>query len=516
MTYGISQPSVSPFFIFPVLMMMNKLKYLLAGMFLVSVTIRGFSQSSHFIDLKAFHNISSHDLLEFATELSTEKYGGRLSGSPGYDAVARWVAGLLQEWGVQPGANDGSYFQRFSNPWTEVLHPGSVKIFGQNSEDMLLRFPDDYYPGSNSASGTVEGEVVYAGFGISAAEMGYDDYAGIDVRGKIVLIESGIPYSRNDPDLARWEPYSYHRYKFSRARELGATGLLYVGLVANPNTAFIDSFVYVHLSETMADELFRGTGTKFSELKQKITASLKPSSMELHRKVALTASTRHFHDAQSCNVIGIIPGSDPILKDEAIVLGTHLDGVGSPGMLFPGALDNASGVADLLGMARALSVSEKKPGRTIIMLFFGGEECGLLGSREYVLNPVWPKEKTLLMVNLDMVGNGTGFHLSGGLSFPGMLKHFEEASMKYLHRDLRSSATSPSYGRPRTDGAVFEKAGYITFGLWTTGTVKTVYYHQPMDNIGALTPEIMEDATKLLYVGVLGVSNDRELKIGTP
>ena len=242
---------------------------------------------------------------------------------------------------------------------------------------------------------------------------------------------------------------------------------------------------------------------------------MKPVSMELHRKVAMTASTRHYAEARSCNVIGIIPGSDPVLKDEAIILGAHLDGVGSPGMLFPGALDNGSGVADVLGLAKAFSVSEVKPGRTIILLLFGGEECGLYGSRKYVANPVWPKEKTLMMINLDMVGNGTGFHVAGGLSFPGFMKHFEEANTKYLHRDMRSSAVKPSYGRPRTDGAVFEKAGYPTLGLWTTGSVKTVYYHQPLDNIEGLTPEIMEDAAKLLYVGIIGTANDRDLKVST-
>lgn len=485
-------------------------------MVLVSTITKGYPQQEHSIDLNAFHQISSHDLQDYVSELSSEKFGGRLSGSPGYEAAARWVAGLLQEWGIHPGANDGSFFQRFPNSWTDVLHPGSVRIFGRNTNDILLRFPEDYYPGSNSSSGSVEGEVVYAGFGITAPELDYDDYSQLDVRGKIVLIESGIPYTRNDPELARWEPYSYHRYKFSRAKELGAAGLLYTGLVANPNTSYIDGFVYVHLSESMADELLKDTGRKFSELKQEITSTMKPASVELNRKVAMTASTKHYPDARSCNVIGIIPGSDPVLKDEAIILGAHLDGVGSPGMLFPGALDNGSGVADVLGLARALSVSEVKPGRTIIMVFFGGEECGLYGSREYVANPVWAQEKTLLMMNLDMVGNGTGFHISGGLSFPGIMKHFEEANLKYLHRDMRSSAVRPSYGRPRTDGAVFEKAGYPSLGLWTTGSVKPVYYHQPLDNTEALTPEIMEDAAKLLYVGVLGISNDKELKLSAP
>jgi hypothetical protein len=180
-------------------------------------------------------------------------------------------------------------------------------------------------------------------------------------------------------------------------------------------------------------------------------------------------------------------------------------------MVFPGALDNASGCADLLGAAQALAMSEIKPARTVVFIFFGGEECGLTGSRHYVANPLWSPEKVQYMINLDMVGNGTGFHLSGGLSHPGIYKHFNNSNEKYIHRVLSSSETRISYGRPRTDGAILEKAGYKTLGLWTTGTVKKVYYHQPLDNPDGLTPEIMEDAALLLYLGILSSANATDL-----
>jgi hypothetical protein len=466
------------------------------------------------VDLKAFHQISSHDLLDYAAELSSTRFEGRLSGSPGYEASARWVAEKLQEWGLKPGVADTSYFQWFPNSWTEVFHPGNVTIMpkdGNPGLPRILRFPDEFFPGSNSVSGEVKGEVVYAGYGITAPELNYDDYAEIDVRGKIVLIESGVPYTRNDSLLRNWEPYSYHRYKFSRARELGAVGLLYVGLIANPNTSYLEGFVYAHISEAIAEELMESTGRKFSDLKSRITATMQPASFALHRTVGIAALTRHYPDTRSCNVIGIIEGSDPELKKEAIIIGAHLDGIGSPGTLFPGALDNASGVADLLGAARALTISEVKPARSIIFIFFGGEECGLYGARKYVDEPQWPKEKILSMINLDMVGNGTGLFLGGGMSYPQIGRHFEEANRIYLHRDFRMSENRPLFGRPRTDGAVFAKGGYHTLSLGTSGTVKTVYYHHPLDNTDALTPEIMEDAAKLLYLGLLGVAGDPEL-----
>ncbi len=488
-------------------------RFIVVAFWVLSFNYFGFAQAMPEVDMNAFHEISSHDLLGYAAELSTEKYGGRLSGSPGYEMSARWVAGLLHEWGLKPGVGDTSYFQWFPNAWTDVLETGNIRILpvpGTDMKERVLKFPDDFFPGSNSATGIVAGEVVYVGFGISAPELGYDDYAGIDVKGKILLMETGVPYTANDPVLKKWEPYSYHRYKFQKAKDLGAAGLLYVGLVANPNTSYIEGFVNAHISEEVADELVRPVAKRaFVDLKKEIVKEMKPVSFSLNRKVEISARTKHYPDAMSCNVVGYIEGSDPLLKEEVIIIGAHLDGQGSPGALFPSTLDNASGVADLLGAAKALASSAVKPARSVVFLFFGGEECGLYGSTQYMNNPQWPKEKTVFMMNLDMVGNGKGFFLGGGLTHPDIYSHFEIANSQYLHRELRASEVRPSFGRPRTDGAVFEKGGYPVLSLWTTQSVKTVYYHHPKDDIDALTPEIMEDAAKLLYLGILGAANDR-------
>ena len=473
------------------------------------LSLLSFSQDQEKAILTTFHTISSNDLLNDAAELSSAKYGGRLSGSPGYLAAAGWVAGQLRQAGVKPGLSDSVYLQYFQNAYSEVFTPGTVILLaGKNNQRKEYHFPDDFYPGSNSASGSVSGEIVYIGFGISAPELGYDDYANMEVKGKILLMETGVPYSANDSVQKKWESYSYHRYKFQHAMELGAKGLLYVSKIANPNTSYLKGFVYAHIGEPVAEELFAGTGQKYAETHASITKNIRPNSFALHKKVKITASTSYFPDSRSCNVIGIIEGSDPKLKEEAIILGAHLDAVGSPGCLFPGALDNASGSVDILATARALAASSVKPARTVIFAFFGGEECGLYGSKKMVESPVWPKEKVVCMINLDMVGNGTGLQLANGKTYPGILKHFEDANNQYIHRNFGASLARASYGRPRTDGAIFEKAGYIVMHLYTSGTVKTVYYHAPLDNTDALTPEIMEDAAKLLYLGVLGLAND--------
>ena len=485
-------------------------QFLLLSLSLVLSTQNILAQDRDKSILATFHTISSHDLLQDAAELTSSKYGGRLSGSPGYMLAAQWVADELKAAGVKPGLSDGTYLQYFPNAYSEVKSPGSLTLLkGKYNGKKVYRFPDDYFPGSNSASGSVAGEVVYVGYGISAPELGYDDYSNLDVKGKILLMETGVPYGKNDSVQFKWEPYSYHRYKFQHAMELGAAGLLYVSKIANPNTSYLKGFVYAHVSDSIAEDLFAGTGKKYLETRSAISRNLRSNSYELNKKVSITAKTKYFPDSQSCNVVGIIEGSDPLLKKEAIVIGAHLDAVGSPGTLFPGALDNASGSVDILAAARALAASKIRPSRTIIFIFFGGEECGLYGSKKYVDFPVWPKEKVLCMINLDMVGNGTGFFLANGKSHPSVLKYFTEANEKYLHREMNASEVRISYSRPRTDGAIFEKGGYKVLHLYTSGTVKPVYYHHPLDNTEALTPEIMEDAAKLLYLGVLGLAGDK-------
>jgi hypothetical protein len=457
---------------------------------------------------KSFHSISSHDLLKIAEELSSEKYKGRLSGSPEYMESAKWCAAQFDSWGLKP-ANNGSWYQIFDNAYSEVYSKGSVVLTNANSEKNELQFPDETMPGSNSASGTVSGEMVYVGFGITAPELGYDDYKNVDVKGKILIMETGIPYTKNDSVQASWTPYSYHRYKFKNAVEHGAAGLLYVGTIANPNTSFIEKFIYAHISEKVTEQLFTNAGKDYKEVKKQL-AGFQTPSFELNsgQTANIWANTKHFPDGKSCNVVGLIEGSDPVLKNEVIIVGAHLDGQGYLGELFPGALDNASGVADAMGAAKALSQSEIKPKRSVLFILIGGEECGLYGSKFYADNPIFPVDKTVFMINLDMVGNGTGFFVSSGKSYPEIYNHFETANTNYLHRTMKASEWRKSYGRPRSDAANFENAGIKTLSLWTRDSVYPVYYHHPKDKIDVLTPEIMEDAAKLLYLGVLGVAND--------
>jgi Zn-dependent M28 family amino/carboxypeptidase len=152
--------------------------------------------------------------------------------------------------------------------------------------------------------------------------------------------------------------------------------------------------------------------------------------------------------------------------------------------------------------------------RSVIFLFLGGEEIGLLGSKTYTEKPVFSKDKTITYINLDMVGNGTGLAVSAGSPYKGLLDYFVEANTKYIHRTMHTSAPVPGayYGRPRSDDAVFSTAGYRTMSVGTTDGYKKVYYHLPGDDPDAITIDIMEDVAKMIYVALTNMANDPSLK----
>jgi len=457
-------------------------------------------------------SITESEILEYANRLTSEEFNGRLSGSPGYMKSAQWVASKFEEWGIKPMGDNGSYLQYFDNAYTQVFDCGSVNYQFKDETGKITekeyRFPEEYYPGQNSGSGTIEGDLVYVGFGITAPELGYDDYAGIDVKDKILVFESGLPVNGNIPEIEKWVPYDYHQYKFKNAIAHGAKGWLYINKLANPNTSYNKNIVYVHIGEEVANDMFTASGKNYKEIRERIVVDLKPNSFALKGRATIKANTQRFEDSKSCNVIGLIEGTDPELKDEVIIIGAHHDGVGNLGKLLPGALDNASGVVDIMAAARILAQSPVKPKRSILFIMFGGEECGLLGSTFYVNNPKFPKEKVVCMINLDMVGNGTGLALWGGDSYPEISKHFTDANSNYIKRTMKTSEARTVKTRPRTDGAVFTMDGYKSFAIGTTNGVKPVYYHHPLDNVDALTPDIMVDVARMIYFGLLGVENN--------
>jgi hypothetical protein len=470
--------------------------------------------------LKQFHTIQSEEMMGWMEKLCSPEFNGRLTGTPEFIASAEWVAGKLKEWGIKPAGDNSNYFQWFDFPYTSVNDIGSLTLNLAQEDGSLIRknynYPDEYYPGMNSGNGEITAEVVFVGYGVTAPELNYDDYNGIDVKGKIVLINRDVPYSDpRNPEYKKWVGYCYHQYKLENAVKHGAAGMLYIdGAMANPNISYDPSIIVCGIGAQPLADIFAGLKTSNKEILDKIMKTFKPASFNTGKNVTIKANTTRHPEGKACNVIGMIEGTDPVLKNEVIIIGGHLDAVGRAGKVVNGALDNGSGVVDIMGAAKAMSLSGIELKRSVMFIFFGGEESGLIGSKLYTQNPLFTKDKTITYINLDMVGNGTGLAVSAGSTYKDLMSYFTEANTKYIHRTMKTSAPVPGayYGRPRSDGVVFSMAGYRTMEIGTTEWYKKVYYHLPGDDPDAVTIDIMEDVAKMVYVGLINMANDTTLK----
>ncbi|MGD0782645.1 MAG: PA domain-containing protein, partial [Candidatus Aminicenantales bacterium] len=203
--------------------------------------------------LEAMHLISSETLFGYVKELCSEKYGGRLTGTPEFNACASWISSLLKSWGVQPAGDRGTYLQAFPNPYSLVFKGGLLTMNIPVNDGVIkksYKYEDEFIPGGTTDSGEVTAEVIYVGYGITAPELGYDDYAGVDVKGKIVLMDPEVPVppAADKLDLfKKWRPYSFHQYKLENAVAHGAKGMIYnYGPIGNPNNSFREGFIYHH------------------------------------------------------------------------------------------------------------------------------------------------------------------------------------------------------------------------------------------------------------------------------
>jgi hypothetical protein len=457
--------------------------------------------------LAAMHRISSHTLLDYVREMADPRYKGRLTGTAEYDAVADWTARLMGGWGIRPAGDAGTWLQKFPNPYTLVLAGGEYSLqvpVGAGTIERPYVVEEEFFPGSTSDSGTITAEVVYVGYGITAPELNYDDYAGVDVNGKIVLMEPEAPVAANDKDVERfkvWRPYSFHDYKARNAAKHGAAGMLYNYHIANPNVVFVKGFGMTAIGERAVGDLFAGTGKDHATLVEGIRSNLKPASFALGHTVRMKNATEHHPEGVGSNVIGWIEGSDPALKQEAIVIGAHLDHLGLNPDLMPGAHDNASGVAVMLGVAEALATAKVPLRRSVVFIAFGAEEQGVKGSEYYVAHPVIPHAKTVAMLNLESVGRGETIGAGSAKDFPRLWEVVDRANQRYIHRQVRASS-NPNLARPRQDAAHFLWAGVPTISFGTGGAKPLPYatYHTTRDNLDLITPEIMEDLAQLVFV----------------
>jgi len=429
-------------------------------------------------------------LVDHVRVLSAPDMDGRASGTPGAERAAHHIAAVLRAAGLQPRGDAGGYLQRFTVPTSIALGP-STRLDVDAGAPRPLALGREWTPLAVSADGVEEGAVVFAGHGITAPDLGWDDYAGLDVRGRLVLVLTGDPRPE-DPASPFRRPDAYHyserSHKVINAREHGARGIL---LAARPGardelpplaglsqpSGILAGFV----TRAVADALLAPGGRSLDAVAAAIDAAFAPQSFPLGVRARLAVALER-RRGPTANVVAAIPGTDPRLRDEAVVVGAHYDHLGRGGegslapdglgTVHPGADDNASGTAALLALARAFAAAGGAP-RTLIFAAFAGEEMGLLGSSHYARQPAHPLARTVLMVNLDMVGRlgERALHV-GGVDSGAGLREVVTAARGPLRLELRGDPFGPS------DHTVFYSAGVPVLFLFTGPHAD---YHRPGD-----------------------------------
>jgi Zn-dependent M28 family amino/carboxypeptidase len=433
----------------------------------------------------AWSEISADRMLENIKILSSDEYEGRAPASKGEKLATHFIEAQFKQLGLEPGNPDGTYFQNVpmvgitADPATELVFASPA-----SGKPVTLKYADDFVAWTKRVepSVSVDAEMVFVGYGIVAPEYKWDDYKGVDVKGKVLVMLINDPPVPDPQDPSQLDEktfkgkamtyYGRWTYKFEIAAEKGAAGCLIVhqtgpagypwGVVKSSNTGEQFSLVAADrgmsrsavegwMTQEKARELFAMTGRDFDTLeKAAVRRDFRPVDLGVKASVALKNRIRTI---ESKNVVARLEGSDPKLRDEYVIYTAHWDHLGigpeiNGDKIYHGALDNASGVAALLELGRAYQRLAPPPRRSILFLSVTAEEKGLLGSQYYAEHPLYPLAKTLAAINMD------------GLNPLGPTKDIEIIGLGQSTLDDVAKAVAAEQGRVVKPDAEPEKGFY--------------------------------------------------------
>lgn len=371
--------------------------------------------------------IQDEYMREIIKEISQDSYEGRGPGSRGDDMTREYLTGRMVELGLEPGAAGGEWDQPFDLVGVNASQPDEWTFSG-HGKSLTFEQWEEFIVGSGVQevrTGLENAEVVFVGYGIQAPEYDWDDYKGVDLKGKVLLMMN------NDPD---WDPelfggekrlwYGRWDYKYLSAARQGAAGAIIIH--TSPSAGYPYQVVQTSwtgvqfelpagdeprsavkgwLTEDSARELVAMAGLDLDALReQAYNRDFEPVPLGISTSIAMDVDIQR---VRSGNVLGLIPGSDPELKDEVVIYTAHHDhlGIGTPNeegdAIYNGAFDNATGVAQILAIAKAIKALPEAPRRSMLFALVGAEEQGLLGSAYYASNPTFPPGKIAANLNYD-------------------------------------------------------------------------------------------------------------------
>ena len=456
--------------------------------------------------------------------LSRDEMKGRGDGSPELDQAADYIADQFRRAGLHPAGDANTYFQNFEVTTGAVLGPrNGLEIAGKR-----LKIGDDFVPIVFSDTAEFEGPLVFVGYGITAPEYGYDDYTGVDAKGKIAIVLRFEPQETDPKSVFAGTDFTAHASLVSKAinaRLHGAKGIVFitgplnhdyeeVGPVARREQYGDLGIPAVHSKRAPIADIFKTIGKNLATVQSTIDTNLRPQSFDLLGVRARIATDVVRTRKAVKNVIGALPGSDPVLGNEWIVVGAHYDhlGLGDRNSLAPsqigqvhhGADDNASGTAGVMELARLAQIGRPRWKRSVLFMAFAGEEIGLLGSSYFTNHPTVPIADIDSMLNMDMIGRLSNNRLFvGGVgTSPGYRSMLDELDKI---AGLNIVYSESGYGSSDHTSFNVKKIPVLFFfsGLHSD-------YHKPSDTADKINAEGAIKVLSLVYLTMDRLATERQ------
>lgn len=514
--------------------------WLLLGIYLFSVA----QSPAQKVDVK----VDGQRIYDAVDYMASHEFLGRKPNTPEFFKLQDWTVKKYQAWGLEPAGEEGTFYQSVPISREYAVTYGRPRLV-INGREFYTRF-EDFEVDTRSRGKKAKGDVVFVGHGISAPEKGFDEYAGIDVKGKILLILKGDPTDFEPPRsrmgspsaqentedvLEDWTVESDDSVKIMTAYQKGAAGLLFY----DPSPSefnFMRRFRpivkaspfdrdFIVLSE-LSEEIFKwilwtdpqmssrgftswlnGVRSDIRLKKTRSFATKLKADITGYEKILLKGKS--FNDNVGRNVMAKITGSDPDLRDEYVVMGAHFDHLGvTNGQVYNGAEDNASGSAVVMEVARLMKENDIQPKRTVIFGLWTAEELGLVGSRHWVKSPCdgVSIDNVVAYFNMDMVGLGDQINAPGALNFPSIW----EVIKRDQDEDI-IDVVKPRIGGPGgSDHSPFIELGIESLALMTGGEGGHPDYHDTGDDVEKLNREIMGKTAKFVLQGTVNLANETE------